>query len=86
MIERVEHVEEILTVGQTALGKLPWEVRHDIACFLHHRPYVHDGQLVIERDIAKAHVFQRKELLFSGKDRLQKVLVADGFRRHIKLN
>jgi hypothetical protein len=56
-VDRVHHVEEVISIRQAAFRHLVREVLGEVRRVLHLRPQSLDSQLIVHGDVHETHIF-----------------------------
>ena len=86
VIDRIHHVEEVVSVRQASLRQLVREELHEVTGALHLRPESLHRQLIIHGDVDEPDVRNRNQLLLLTQYLLQEVLVDHGVAWQVKLD
>ena len=84
--ERVEDVEEIISVGYSAFWEFVGEKLHELTVLLHERPERHHRELVEQRYVNESHIGQLHQLLLATENLLEEVLVHARLARQVELH
>ena len=84
-LQRVEHVEEILSGWALALGEFVREEGHEVRVLLEHREQVLDGELLVVGHGDLLDLGLLEELLPARQHRLEKVFGDDRLVREVEL-
>ena len=85
-LKSVEYVEEVLAIRNSALGHLRGEMPHEQLVRLHHRPELHDCELVIDGNIHSLDLIEFQETLLLGEYLFQEILVEHVLGRQVQLH
>ena len=85
-VDRVEHIEKVVAVGQLVVRHLGGEVNVELRVVLQRWPELLDRELIILWDLDGLHLLLLQQLLIVGEHELEEIFVHHLRRRQIVLN